>query len=84
MTEKELQAIVERGGRHPNYEDVAKLVWEIKYLKEQLRDREADLEFEYNSRIEAEEKLDKLKDRLNTCESELNYEQLQRKAAEAE
>lgn len=78
-------------------EDVSRLLYEIAWLKElldtrqkdlefaqqQLRDRESDLEFEYNSRIGAEQQLDELKDRLSTCESELRYEQLQRNAAEA-
>lgn len=63
--------------------DVPRLLQEIEQLKEQLKDRENDLEFEYNSRIEAEQQLDDLKDQLHTCQSELRYEQLQRNAAEA-
>lgn len=82
MTSKELQAIQERAERYSNYEDVAKLIWEISHLAEQLKDRETDLEFEYNSRIEAEQQLADLKDQLHTCESELHYEQLRRNAAE--
>lgn len=82
MTDTELQAIRERAERYANYEDVAKLLWEIKQLEEQLKDREQDLDFEYNSRLKAEQQLDDLKDRFHTCESELRYEQLQRGAKE--
>ena len=61
-------------------EDVPRLLREIEQLREELKDRETDLEFEYNSRIAAEQKLDDLKDRLSTCESELRFEQFLRHA----
>jgi predicted transcriptional regulator len=61
----------------------APLIREIEFLKEQLRDREADLEFEYKSRIEAERQLDDLKEQLDICSMELHHEQMLRKAAEA-
>lgn len=72
---------LDAGEAEENYaEDIPQLLREIEQLKEQLKDRETDLEFEYQARIEAEQKLDDLKDRLNTCESELRFEQFLRHA----
>lgn len=94
MIEAELQAIRERAERYSkatslekldageaeeNYAaDVPQLLREIEQLTEQLKDRETDLEFEYNSRIEAEQRLNEVKDQLSTCESELRFEQFLR------
>jgi phosphoglycerate-specific signal transduction histidine kinase len=45
-------------------QDVPRLLQEIDQLQEQLRDREADLQFEYEERLQAERKLEEVEEKF--------------------